>query len=79
MDTDDWRPIKTAPAEAPILLGRIEGQQIKRVGIGRISKSEHGKPDTYEWVYDVAPTHWKPSVTTRSHLPGGLPKRDFPI
>jgi hypothetical protein len=61
MDTDGSQPIETAPAETTILMCRIEAGQLKQVGMGRISKPQDGKPIAYQWIFTIAPTHWKPA------------------
>jgi hypothetical protein len=71
MDTDGWQPIDTAPPETSILLGRVEGGQLKYIALGRISKLQYGKPIEYQWHYTVAPTHWK-SISS-PHTTGPTP------
>jgi hypothetical protein len=63
MTMDGWLPIDTAPPETKIMLGVKEGIQLRRIGLGRISKPQDDKPIQYHWMFTVAPTHWKPLPT----------------
>jgi hypothetical protein len=60
MEMDRWQPIDTAPTETTILLGLKEGGELKRCGLGSISRPPNGKPIEYQWKFIDAPTHWKP-------------------
>jgi hypothetical protein len=59
-DTDDWRPIDTAPPETAILLRAIKAGT-EFIGKGDIAKPRDGKPLECHWHYThLVPTHWKP-------------------